>query len=82
MRTREQARKNWTKAAARAKRLGCKVVATKTPEYKAMIAVYQACPSDCEVDHIVPLKMGGPHHPANLQVLPMLENRRKGARIE
>lgn len=34
-----------------------------------------------EVDHIIPLSRGGPHHPCNLRVVTRDENRRKGARI-
>lgn len=30
-----------------------------------------------EVDHIIPLSMGGLHHPSNLQVVPRVWNRRK-----
>lgn len=33
------------------------------------------------VDHIVPLSKGGPHHPANLQILPEKINLRKGAKL-
>lgn len=34
-----------------------------------------------EVDHIIPVSKGGLHHQDNLQVLPWLENRTKGAKI-
>jgi 5-methylcytosine-specific restriction endonuclease McrA len=34
-----------------------------------------------EVDHIIPVSKGGLHHQDNLQVLPWLENRNKGAKI-
>ena len=34
-----------------------------------------------EVDHIIPISKGGPHHPSNLKVIPRDENRSKGARI-
>jgi 5-methylcytosine-specific restriction endonuclease McrA len=34
-----------------------------------------------EVDHIIPISKGGLHHQDNLQVLPWLENRAKGAKI-
>jgi len=34
-----------------------------------------------EVDHIIPVSKGGLHHQDNLQVLPWLENRAKGAKI-
>lgn len=32
------------------------------------------------VDHIVPIALGGAHHPDNMRVIPEAENRRKGAR--
>ena len=32
------------------------------------------------VDHIVPLKLGGAHHPSNLQVITARENLRKGSK--
>lgn len=34
-----------------------------------------------EVDHIIPLALGGKHHPDNLQLLTAVENRRKGASL-
>lgn len=34
-----------------------------------------------EVDHIIPVSKGGLHHQDNLQVLPWLENRIKGAKL-
>lgn len=34
-----------------------------------------------EVDHIIPVSKGGLHHQDNLQVLPWLENRAKGAKL-
>ncbi len=34
-----------------------------------------------EVDHIIPISKGGLHHHNNLQVLPWLENRKKGNRL-
>jgi 5-methylcytosine-specific restriction endonuclease McrA len=38
---------------------------------------YLNCPAGCEVDHIIPLAKGGLHHPDNLQILTMTENRKK-----
>ena len=84
MRTREQARKNHHKASERARRYGIAdrhIVGPNRPRlYRAMISLYMSCPEGYEVDHIVPLKVGGPHHPANLRIIPMVENRRKGAK--
>ena len=34
-----------------------------------------------EVDHVIPLSKGGKHHPDNLQIIPMEENRRKYNKI-
>lgn len=35
-----------------------------------------------EVDHIIPISKGGFHHHNNLQILPWLENRKKGNKYE
>lgn len=42
--------------------------------------IYLNCPPGYEVDHIVPLSLGGLHHEDNLQYLTIEENRRKGNR--
>lgn len=42
--------------------------------------IYLSCPPGYEVDHIVPLSLGGLHHENNLQYLTIEENRRKGNR--
>lgn len=42
--------------------------------------IYLNCPPGYEVDHIVPLSLGGLHHENNLQYLTIEENRRKGNR--
>ncbi len=85
MKTREAARKNEWKARDRARSYGLakrSIVGPDRPRlYAAIIAIYRACPKGWEVDHIVPLACGGPHHPSNLRIIPMEENRRKGARI-
>jgi 5-methylcytosine-specific restriction endonuclease McrA len=44
--------------------------------------IYMGCPSGYQVDHIVALAEGGPHHQDNLQYLPTLENQRKGKNRE
>jgi 5-methylcytosine-specific restriction endonuclease McrA len=38
---------------------------------------YLVCPKGYEVDHIQPIAKGGLHHPDNLQILTMKENRKK-----
>jgi len=44
---------------------------------KLINKIYEMCPNDYEVDHIIALSEGGPHHQNNLQYLPSMENRRK-----
>ena len=41
---------------------------------------YKNCPTGYEVDHIVPLSLGGWHHEDNLQYLTIIENRTKSNR--
>ena len=50
----------------------------------AIVRFYEGCPPGHEVDHVLPLKgrtVSGLHVEANLQYLPMPENRRKGASL-
>ncbi len=59
-----------------------------TPDEKeAILTIYEKCARiTCatgvpyEVDHIIPICKGGLHHPDNLQILTMEENRRKGGK--
>lgn len=44
---------------------------------KLIHKIYIMCPDGYEVDHIVALSEGGPHHQDNLQYLPAMENRKK-----
>jgi len=44
---------------------------------KLINKIYEFCPKGYEVDHIIALSEGGPHHQDNLQYLPAIENRRK-----
>ena len=50
-------------------------------EIEAMYMYNKIMPGNWDVDHIVALANGGLHHPSNLQVLSMHENRSKGARL-
>ena len=57
---------------------------TNCPRVAALYAVAAALRADgwdVHVDHIVPLSKGGPHVFENLQILPAIENLRKGARV-
>ena len=59
-----------------------------TPEQvKQILTIYEECSRISnetgiphEVDHIIPICKGGLHHPDNLQILTMKENRRKGVK--
>jgi len=44
--------------------------------------IYAHCPDGHEVDHIIPVSRGGPHHQDNLQYLPMFDNRCKGNKTD
>ena len=46
-------------------------------DMKLIKLIYESCPSGYEVDHIIALSEGGPHHQDNLQYLPALVNRKK-----
>lgn len=43
--------------------------------------IYTNCPKGMEVDHIIPISLGGVHHQDNLQYLTPAENKRKGNRV-
>jgi hypothetical protein len=44
---------------------------------KLINKIYEMCPTGYEVDHIIALAEGGPHHEDNLQYLPASVNRKK-----
>ena len=44
--------------------------------------IYELTPVGYQVDHIVPLAVGGLHHQDNLQYLPISENQSKGKRTD
>lgn len=50
-------------------------------EKKAIILIYASRPPGYEVDHIIPISKGGPHHPSNLRVITRQENRKKSAKM-
>lgn len=47
-------------------------------DLKLIQKIYENCPLNYQVDHILSLKSGGMHHQDNLQYLPNSENARKG----
>lgn len=85
---REAIRKPESKSRARGVKYGCRVVGPERPIlYRRMLAIYRDClllnmkgGTRYEVDHVMPLAKGGRHHPDNLAIIPMIENRRKGAK--
>lgn len=44
---------------------------------KLIQTIYENCPAGYEVDHIIAISEGGPHHQDNLQYLPAIVNRKK-----
>lgn len=57
--------------------------ATLIPEQRPLlVAIYEACPTGYDVDHIVPMSKGGKHAAENLQYLPSLVNRQKHAKLD
>jgi len=56
-------------------------------QVKEILTIYEECSRMSvetgiphEVDHIIPICKGGLHHPDNLQILTMKENRKKGGK--
>ena len=56
-------------------------------QIKKILTIYEECSRISvetgiphEVDHIIPICKGGLHHPDNLQILTMKENRKKGGK--
>ena len=89
-RTREWARANPEKKAASCGRRRQRVAATSLTVFEqarvlAFYAIARARTRQTgiphEVDHIMPLSKGGLHHPDNLRVTTLAENRRKNARV-
>ena len=50
-------------------------------DHELIKEIYNNCPDNMEVDHIIPVSLGGLHHQDNLQYLTPDENKRKGNRI-
>ncbi len=51
-------------------------------DLKLIQQIYENCPDEHEVDHIVPISKGGLHHQDNLQYLPWKINRRKSNKLD
>lgn len=51
-----------------------------TQDNKLILLIYEKCPENYEVDHIIPISKGGKHHQNNLQYLESRENKVKGNR--
>ncbi len=57
---------------------------SQTPDdadHELIKEIYENCPDNMEVDHIIPVSLGGLHHQDNLQYLTPDENKRKGNRV-
>ena len=50
-------------------------------DHELIKEIYTNCPDNMEVDHIIPVSLGGLHHQDNLQYLTSEENKRKGNRV-
>jgi len=50
-------------------------------DHEQIKEIYKNCPDNMEVDHIIPVSLGGLHHQDNLQYLTSDENKRKGNRV-
>lgn len=59
-----------------------KQATTADADKKLIKKIYENLPEGYNVDHIIPINKGGLHHQDNLQYLPVLENRRKGDRLD
>ena len=50
-------------------------------DHELIKEIYTNCPDNMEVDHIIPVSLGGLHHQDNLQYLTSDENKRKSNRV-
>ena len=79
-------------ASVRARQLAKRMRTPKWADLAAIAVIYEVCADTTaktgiphEVDHIIPLQgelVSGLHVPWNLQIIPMVENRRKGTRLD
>lgn len=51
-------------------------------DHSLLRIIYENCPEGYQVDHIIPLSLGGEHSPDNLQYLPTKINRLKSNKID
>lgn len=79
--------KNNVRAAKRRATLRNQTPDLTEEQVKQILTIYEECSRISvetgiphEVDHIIPICKGGLHHPDNLQILTMRDNRRKGGK--
>ena len=58
------------------------LTAAEQRKCKALRLAAQAMPGDLHVDHMLPLKLGGPEHPGNLQIITAAPNLFWGDRLK
>lgn len=76
----EEYKKTTKRIAASKRRAKVKDLIPPDADLQLIRKIFEYAPNGYEVDHIVPISKGGPHHQDNLQYLPSLENKRKGDR--
>ena len=64
----------------RAKTAGAPCFLTPAEKRRLRVYYHMAHLGGLEVDHVVALRDGGAHHPGNVQLLPAVENIKKGVR--
>ena len=71
-----------SEARRRARKCGTEVVDCPRVAAKYFIAAWlRSMGDDVHVDHIIPLSRGGTHTADNLQILPAVDNLRKGTKV-
>ena len=73
-------KRNAIRARRKSRKLKLTVSLTKQEQedIKILYKWAQILPGSWNVDHIMPLKLGGLHHPDNLQLIPFKQNMQKG----
>ena len=85
-RTKNKAHKNSLNSAYRARKAEAML---PTTDLKKIKSIYEKCTKGSEktetehqVDHIIPLSLGGAHHQDNLRIIPATENQEKKDKID